>query len=145
MSYSIDVFGYAAKGRRSVPPFYGTHSSRLREQKCDGRHPVCDYCRLSGKSDECVYEDTKKLADTNENAQRREILPVDTSPTAEAVHPTPGTSHGPPRDLSCVLPAHLSKLHPLVAAFMKQSANMPPGPFFDAVSNVSLDDLTLAL
>ena len=91
-----------------------------------------------------MYEDTKKLADTSEHAQRREILPVDT-PTAEAVHPTSGSSRDPPKDLSCVLPGHLSKLHPLVAAFMKRSANMPPDPFFDAVSNVSLDDLTLAL
>lgn len=92
-----------------------------------------------------MYEDTKKLADTNENAQRREILPADSSSTPEAVHTTSGSSHDPPKDLSCVLPARLSKLHPLVAAFMKQSSNMPPGPFFDAVSNVSLDDLTLAL
>ena len=144
MPYSIDVFGYAAKGRRFVPPFYGTRSPRLREQKCDARRPVCDHCRLSGKSDECVYEDTRKLADKSENAQRRELLPVDTS-TAVATHPTSGPSHDPPKDLSCVLPAHLSKLHPLVAAFMKQSTNIPPGPFFDAVSNVSLDDLTLAL
>jgi len=106
---------------------------------------VCDYCRLSGKSDECVYEDTKKLVDPNENAQRREILPADTSSTAEAVHTSSGSSLDPPKDLSCVLPAPLSKLHPLVAAFMKQNANIPPGPFFDAVSNVSLDDLTLAL
>ena len=91
-----------------------------------------------------MYEDTrKKPADTNENAQRREILPVDTSSTAEA-HPIASTSNDPPKDLSCVLPAHLSKLHPLVAAFMKQSRT-PPDPFFNAVSNISLDDLSLAL
>jgi len=92
-----------------------------------------------------VYEDTKKLADKSENAQRREILPVDTPSTAEAAHPTSGSSRDPPKDLSCVLPAHLSKLHPLVAAFTKRGANMPPDPFFNAVSDISLDDLTLAL
>jgi hypothetical protein len=102
---------------------------------------MCNYCRLYGKPDDCVYEDTRgKTLKTNENAQRCEILPLGTSVTAE-IHPisTSQSVH-----LSCVLPAHLSKLHPLVAAFVSQSG-MPPNPFFNAVSNISLDDLTLAL
>lgn len=108
-----------------------------RAQKCDAGRPVCNYCRLYGTSGDCVYEDTKrKPRKTSENVQRREILPLDTSPTAGI--------QSPPNDLSCVLPAHLSKLHPLVAAFRSQSG-MPPNPFLNAVSNVSLDDLTLAL
>jgi RsiW-degrading membrane proteinase PrsW (M82 family) len=90
-----------------------------------------------------VYEETrKKLVNTSENAQRREILPVDTS-TARAL-PTSDTPRDLPKDLSCVLPAHLSKLHPLVAAFMLQNC-LPPKPFFNAVSDISLDDLSLAL
>lgn len=105
---------------------------------------MCDYCRLSGKSDECTYEDTrKKHTNMSENVQRREILPVDASSTTD-IHSTPDIPHAPSRDLSCVVSAHLSKLHPLVAAFVEQS-DMPPGPFFNAVSNVSLDDLSLAL
>jgi len=104
---------------------------------------VCDYCRLSGRSDECAYEDTrKKHANTSENAQRREILPVDAS-TAD-IHSTSDTPRDLPKDLSCVVPTHLSKLHPLVTAFVKRS-NVPPGSFFKAVSDVSLDDLSLAL
>lgn len=104
---------------------------------------MCNQCRLYGKPDDCVYEDTrKKLVKTSEDVQRREILPLDTSSTAE-IHPI---SNSPPKDLSCVLPAHLSKLHPLVAAFMSQSqSGMPPSSFLNAVSDISLDDLTLAL
>jgi hypothetical protein len=105
---------------------------------------VCDCCRLSGKSDECAYEDTrKKHANMSENVQRREILPVDASSTA-GTHSTSDIPHDLPKDLSCVVPAHLSKLHPFVAAFVKRS-DMPLGPFLNAVSNVSLDDLSLAL
>ena len=105
---------------------------------------MCDHCRLSGKPVECVYGDTrKKPADTNETLQRREILPVDAPPAAEA-HPISGAPRDPPEDVACVLPTHLSELHPLVAAFTTRS-NMPPDPFFNAVSNVSLDDLSLAL
>lgn len=105
---------------------------------------MCDYCRLSGKSDECAYEDTRKRhANTSENVQRREILPVDASPTAD-IHSTSDKPRDLPKDLSCVVPAHLSKLHPLVAAFVKRSS-VPPGSFFNAVSDVSLDDLSLAL
>ena len=105
---------------------------------------MCDSCRLSGKSDECVYEDTKKKpADKNETTQRREILPTDT-PSSTEVHPASSAPHDPPEDLVCVLPAHLSKLHPLVAAFTKRSS-VPSDPFFNAVSNISLDDLSLAL
>lgn len=82
----------------------------------------------------------RKSVKMSENVQRREILPLDISPTAGS-HPV---SNSPPEALSCVIPAHLSKLHPLVAAFMSQSG-MPPNPFLNAVSNISLDDLTLAL
>lgn len=102
---------------------------------------MCNHCRLYGGSDDCIYEDTRgKQAKTSKNTQRREILPLDTSSTAE-IH---RISNSPPKDLSCVIPAHLSKLHPLVAAFISQSG-MPPNPFFNAVSDISLDDLTLAL
>lgn len=105
---------------------------------------MCGCCRLSGKSDECVYEDTrKKPSNTSEIVQRREILPVDASSAADA-HSAPDTLYDLPRDLSCVLPVHLSKLHPLVEAFVKRN-NMPPDPFLNAVSNVSLDDHSLAL
>jgi hypothetical protein len=76
----------------------------------------------------------------SKGVQRREILPVDTSPAAETIP----ISNSPPEALSCVIPAHLSKLHPLVAAFMSQSG-IPPNPFLNAVSNISLDDLSLAL
>ena len=78
-----------------------------------------------------------------ENIQHREILPVDASSTTDT-HSTPEVPHDLTKDLSCVVPAHLSKLHPLVAAFAKRS-DMPPGSFLNAVSNVSLDDLSLAL
>ena len=105
---------------------------------------MCDYCRLSGKPDECTYEDTrKKPANTTENVQRREILPADASVTANA-HPASDTPHDLPKDLSCVIPAHLSKLHPLVVAFVERS-DVPSDSFFNAVSNVSLDDLSLVL
>lgn len=77
------------------------------------------------------------------NASRREILPVGDS-SAPGTHLTSGIPLDPPRELSCILPAHLSKLHPSVATFMTQSG-MPPNPFFSAVSNVSLDDLSLVL
>lgn len=80
---------------------------------------------------------------TSENVQRREILPVDTSSATRACG-TPNAPHDPPKDLTCVIPAHLSKLHPLVAAFISQSA-MPPNPFFNAVSGISPDDLSLPL
>ena len=89
-----------------------------------------------------MYEDARKKP-ANENAQRREILPVDTPSTSE-VHLTSDGPRDPSRVHSCLIPAHLSKLHPLVAAFTKQS-EMPPDPFFSAVSNISLDDLSLAL
>lgn len=113
---------------------------RQRKKKCDAGRPVCNHCRLCGTSDGCVYEDTKKkLAKPSGDAQRREILPVDTSNRTH--HPRDAPSD-PPRDLTCVLPTHLLKLHPLVAAFMSQSG-MPPNLFFSAVSNVSLDDLSL--
>ena len=93
---------------------------------------MCDYCRLSGKSGEYPYKDTgKKHTNMSENVQRREILPVDASSTTD-IHSTPDIPHDPSRDLSCVVPTHLSKLHPLVAAFVKQN-DMPPGPFFNAV------------
>ena len=105
---------------------------------------MCDYCRLSGKPDECVYEVTKKKpSNTREIVQRREILPVDASPTVDAHSPS-DAPYGLSSDLSCVLPAHLSKLHPLVAEFVKRN-NMPPDSFFNAVSNISLDDHSLAL
>lgn len=105
---------------------------------------MCGCCRVSGKLDECAYEDTrKKPSNMSEIVQRREILPVDASSAADA-HSASHTPYDLLRDLSCVLPVHLSKLHPLVAAFTKRN-NMPPDPFFNAVSNVSLDDHSLAL
>ena len=93
---------------------------------------------LSGKSDEHMYECTrKKGASMSENVQRREIHPVDTSSSAET-HPVPPALHMIRPGTSRVLLVHLSKHHSLVVAFMKQS-DAPPGPF-NAVSNISLDD-----
>lgn len=83
----------------------------------------------------------KKLVKPSADAQRREILPVDTS---NGDHYSKDAPSDPPRDLTCILPAHLSKLHPLVTAFMSQSG-VPPNHFFSAVSDVSLDDLSLVL
>ena len=91
-----------------------------------------------------MYEDTRKKPEgTSNDVQGREILPVDT-PSVVGAHPTSDAPRDLPNDLTCMLPAHLSKLHPLVAAFTKRS-NIPSDPFFNAVSNVSLDDLSLVL
>jgi len=114
VTHSIDVLDHVVKGKRFLPPFYGTNALvLLTRAEFDARRPMCGSSRLSGKSDEGVDEDARrKPVNTGENAQRSEILPVDTPSAAEA-RPTSDVPNDPPKDPSYVLPTHLSKLHPL--------------------------------